>query len=174
MNVYSIIESAYTLPCWNVIWERYTNLSMQFGAPSLHIREPRQTSVESERVRELFSYRHISLRGEWFLWIELAYWRLLLADGTSVTPNSPQRQLSRALGLLDGQKLTNCNINAANGKTAFLFDLGAELTVRRMERSTDRLWSLYSPNEKVLIIRADGQASYELSSEPQRWQDLTC
>jgi hypothetical protein len=75
---------------------------MNFGKPSLSIREPKQIQTDSSRLREVFSYRDITIRGEWFLWILQSYWKLTLREGTSTTIRSGQRQMQQALARLDG------------------------------------------------------------------------
>ena len=49
-----IIEKSFqvfrTQPCWGIHHVRILNLSMNFGKPSLHIREPQNINSKSEAV----------------------------------------------------------------------------------------------------------------------------
>ncbi len=48
-------------------------------------------------------------------------------------------------------------MNPDTGATAFSFDLGSVVEVRRFERtSTDELWILNKPNGYFLSVRGDG------------------
>jgi len=54
MNVKVIHRSfqpLYGQPCWGLSHARYVNLSMNFGKPSLQVREPYNTDSKSEVVR---------------------------------------------------------------------------------------------------------------------------
>ena len=69
-------QPVYDQPCWGLRHGQYTNLSMNFGKPSLHVREPFDTDSKSEAVRRTAARRQVTVRGEWWLWIWSCYWRL--------------------------------------------------------------------------------------------------
>jgi hypothetical protein len=168
----TILQPLIGLPCWQVQWDANTNLAMNFGDPTLAIREPKQTLVESPHVREMFSYRHITVRGAWFLWVLHAYWKLVLRDGTGITGTSGQRQKQQALARLDGQQLLGATITPTTGHTILRFDLGAHLTLRRQQKAAEELWTLYTPTAHVLTVRGDGQMSYQSDMEPDSWRPI--
>ena len=168
----TILRPLIGLPCWQVQWDANTNLAMNFGEPSLAIREPKQSLAESPRVRELFSYRHITVRGAWFLWIVHAYWKLILREDISITSRSGQRQMQHALTQLDGQRLLRVMIAPATGHTTLLFDLGAQLILRRQRKVAEDIWMLYTPEGQVLTMRGDGQTSYQPDTQAERWYPI--
>ena len=101
-------------PCWGLGYGLQSNLYMNFGAPHLNILEPRASRAKSSRVRELFARRHVTVRGDWRLWVHCAYWRLDLprqrpatgaSSGVAINPpfahsadrRSPKSTLTRRL-----------------------------------------------------------------------------
>ena len=153
-------------PCWNVQWHRMTNLSMNFGQPSLDIHEPYASTAESALIRERASYRTVSVHGAWFLWIYMAHWTLQLRDGRVTTGSSSQRSRRALLVRLDGQQLMGIAIQPKTGRTRLDFDLGATLDIRRYGPANDELWLLYLPDGRVLTVRGDGQASLVHGDHP--------
>src|SRR5438876_5462780 len=98
------------LPCWGVQYG-FLNLSMNFGKPSLKIDEPKILSrARSARVRELFRCRRVTVRGEWWLWLQSCWWTLRTFEKTT-TRTSSNRRIERAVSDLDGQKLTGIEVN---------------------------------------------------------------
>jgi hypothetical protein len=73
-----------------------------------------------------------------------------------------------AMGRLSGQRLEGIRVNASNGATKFLFDLGAILEVRRFEKDSDSdVWTLYNhANGYVLGVRGNGTFTYEKGDTP--------
>ena len=161
-------------PCWGVHWEPQVNMSMSFGAPRLVIREPRVSKAESARVRRLSARRVVSIRGRWWVWLYCSRWTLSVMDLSPVRSTSSMRRIREALGLLDGQRITAVNINPVDAQTRFLFDLGAELTVRSLAGSgSDDLWSLYKPGGHVLSVRGDGTFSHGPGNMPDEYRPIS-
>lgn len=131
---------------------------MSFGQPALRIREPFKTTSASQVVQRAAARRQIVVKGRWWLWLFLAQWRLTLRGEEEVRWTSRQRAKAEALRQLDGQKLMAVEVDSADGRTRFSFDLGAELEVWRLTRECveDRLWSLYLPDGYVIAVRGDG------------------
>lgn len=158
-------QSLYGKPCWGVRHDRQLNLSMNFGTPSLDIREPYVTKSESEAAKSMASRRNVTVRGEWWLWIYCSYWSLTSDDGRLATSSSSARQIERAIQQLDGQKLVSAVVNPETGATQFVFDLGCVLDCRRFERNSDKeLWMLYKPSGYVLSVHGNGAVSHERGS----------
>jgi hypothetical protein len=160
--------------CWQVRWGRVTGLDISFGRPTLKVREPLKSNAKSPRVRRAFSYREVSIGGQWWLWVTTPRWSLSLRDADPVTSATSIGRISDALRWLDGQKLVGFRIHSQTGATTLEFDLGAELTVRRRRKpkngDVDELWSLYQPTGRVLIVRGDGSYSNESAREQRRWR----
>jgi hypothetical protein len=146
---------------------------MNFGQPHLHIREPHQSNAVSEQVRALAAYRHVTVRGAWFLWIEQAYWKLSLHDFDAVTGAHSYRRMQMGLARLDGQRLLQVMINPRTAATTFTFDLDGLLNVRRFGASTPgELWTLYTPMNSILTVRGDGHFWSGPQGEPEQWEPL--
>lgn len=157
------------LPCWGLNHERYLNLSMNFGKPSLRIvREPFKSSARSPAVRRNAARRIVSVRGEWWLWIYCCYWRLILDGHVLVTGSSSFPRIERAIRRLQGQKLVSVEVKPETGATRFAFDLGAVLDCRRFERDSDeQLWTLYQPRGYVLAVHGNGTFIHDRGAKPK-------
>lgn len=160
------VRSLYGLPCWGLHYDRQLNLSINFGQPSLSIREPYETESTSTFVQRLAAQRNVAVRGEWWLWLRLCHWQLCLNNQVQATGASSRRRIEQAMSGLSGQKLVTLSVNAINGQTQFQFDLGGQLTCRRMNRHCDdELWSLYRPKGRVLVMYANGTYQHGRSSD---------
>jgi hypothetical protein len=161
--------------CWNVSWDPQTNLWIEFGAPSLYIREPRASNTRSDRVQRLMRYRLVVPRGAWRLAVWLARWRLALRDDAPVSGalGSNSRRAD-ALRCLDGQRFVAATVDRLTGFTRLEFDLGAVLELRRFSANEhEEMWSLYRPNDFVLTVRNDGRYKHEraTSKGEGRWRE---
>lgn len=152
-------------PCWGLKWDCQLNISMNFGDPVLTVDEPRKSKSKMRSVRELFARRLVTVRGRWWLWLQVAHWTIDI-NGTRLADGSSSfRRISMALAKLKGQILTRATIDAQTGATRFDFDLGGVLTIRRYRRyPDDELWMLYKPNGYVLTIRGDGKYIHQPGS----------
>jgi hypothetical protein len=61
----------YGHPCWGLNYDSRPNLSMNFGKPSLNIREAFQTNAKTEFARRVAAGRCVTVRGEWWLWLRM-------------------------------------------------------------------------------------------------------
>jgi hypothetical protein len=160
------LQPLYGHPCWGLRYDRSLNLSINFGRPSLHVREPFGTDSTSEAVRRMASRRRVTVRGEWWLWIYCAYWRLASGDLLLATGSSSLRRIERATAQLEGQELESVAVEPETGATRFDFDLGCVLHCRRFERDSDaELWMLYKPGGHVLSVHGDGTFRHERATE---------
>lgn len=146
--------------CWGVSFEPRLNLSMSFGRPAITVREPSTVASRLPQVRRQFSRRVVTIRGEWWLWLN-APWRLKLPIGLGpgTTSEGHHSRLRAALRALDGQALTSVEVNAATGRTRLFFDLGAELDVhvRQAPKRAQRLWTMAEhASGRHLSVRSDG------------------
>jgi hypothetical protein len=156
----------YGQPCWGLRCPRYTNLQMNFGKPSLCIREPFETTSNSQAVRDIAARRLVTVRGQWLLWIWCSYWKLTSDDLELATGSCSFRRIERAMFKLEGQKLDSIEVDPRTGATRFAFDLGCVLHCRRFERDTDaELWLLYKPSGYVLSVHGNGTFSHQRGTE---------
>jgi hypothetical protein len=162
-------QPLYGQLCWGLRYDRNLNLSMNFGKPSLHVREPFSTDSTSEAVRRMASRRRVTVRGEWWLWLYCCYWRLTSGDLELATGSSSFRRIERATAQLDGQELVSVAVEPETGATRFAFDLGCVLHCRRFERDTDaELWMLYKPSGYVLSVHGNGTFSHQRATEVEK------
>jgi len=150
-------RSLYGLPCWGLHYDRQLNLSINFGQPSLAIREPYETESTSPVVQRLAASRNVTVRGEWWLGLRLCHWQLCLNNQVQATGASSWRRVEQAMSGLSGQKLVSLAVDEITSETQFQFDLGGQLTCRRLKHnSDDELWSLYRPKGYVLVMFTNG------------------
>src|SRR5262245_3937557 len=92
--------------CWQVRWQRYLGVDMSFGDPHLRVREPHATDAKSPAVQRLFAHRRVSIKGDWWFWIQCGRWSLTLADEPKrITMANSVKAKEQALGWLEGQRL---------------------------------------------------------------------
>ncbi len=171
-----ILANIYEKPCYLVKQGYGSSLTFEFGKPSLEIREPRVSTAKSKLVREMFSLRSVTVRGEWHLWIYCRNWKLYMNNKKLAFNESSNRAIEKALARIDGQKISRITINPKNGDTVFDFDLGGRIeTFAYKEDELNEQWMLYEPSEYVLSIREDGKYSYQLGDTPpdkQEWHNI--
>lgn len=154
----SQLQPLFGLPCWGLHHAPQLNLSLNFGPPSLEIREPRVAAEgSSEAIRQHLARRQVTVHGKWWLWLRLCYWRLDLHGERLATGSSSNRRIELALFELSGQKLVSVRVDSETGATSFEFDLGCRLNCRRFSKdAADELWVLYRPQGDVVSVYGDG------------------
>ena len=147
---------------WNVRRGHGSFLTMEFGSPHLHVREPAPTSAANfTNVHDLLRHRRVSIVGDWHLWITHSHWTL---ETHGLAVNSDDQDVTKvvsALSCLDGQRLTSISYREDTHHLAF--DLGGILKIGRLintESDEDR-WQIFETNGSVLTCGYDGKFSYE-------------
>ena len=149
-------------PCWNVHYHEQLNLSLNFGTPTLEIREPYATDSTNARVRARAARRNVTVRGEWWLWIYLADWRLTNERHRPVHSAASVNKIEEAILELDGQALIGLEVDPKCGTTLFEFDLGSRLECTpHQDETRSELWMLYRPTGYVLSVYGDGTCTHE-------------
>jgi hypothetical protein len=161
-------DRLHGMPCWKVEWEPALGLKLSFGAPQLRVREPHASDSSSDLVRRLASYRTVSLRGEWWLWVWVGRWHVELRDAPPVTASSSRRRIGQSLAFLDGQRLVDVAIRSTDGATTLRFDLGGAVRIQGSFSEDGEMWSLYKPGGYVLSVRSNGQFSHGRVTQTQR------
>jgi len=169
-----IIEPVLGHPAWLVQRGHGSFITMEFGAPEVHVGDTklRKTNIDGapEKTPQRISY----VDGQWHLWIYCCEW-LLALDGTLLAHDeSGDVTMRRALHVLDGQKLIAVDIEPAGGRTRFTFDLGCLLFTspappEAYEEEPVEQWCLYLRSGPVLSIRGDG--SYTIGDRHQQPAD---
>jgi len=129
---------------------------MNFGAPRMEVRQPRESTVRSPRVRAHFARRGVWLRGTHWLVVYPGCWRLDLADGLRVRDTHSAKRLDMAVSRLKGELLDGIAIHPRTGRTEFFFDLGGRIIARSPsgEPFTEarELWSLHDRTRFVAVF----------------------
>ena len=111
-------------------YERQLNLKLSFGQPSVHvIREPGKPF--GERGKKWQGRRIVAVRAEYWLWVYIARWKVILADGRSATMSSSGRTRNAVLKALQGEKVLRADVQSHTGATRLAFDLGGVLEIKR-------------------------------------------
>ncbi len=156
---FALVRSVFGKPAWQIKWDHQVGLRLDFGAPYLHVREPREVDTPKKRVRALFK-RLVTLRGSHYLWIAPEAWRLVLSDGRVVRRFSSARASDRACAQLRGEALIGLSIDTASGTTTFRFDLGGRIDAIPPRgwghEPDDELWSLWVPRNRFVAVYAGG------------------
>jgi hypothetical protein len=164
------------LPAWFVRRGHGSFLTLEFGAPSLRIRQPKVVMPDnSGKVAALFRRRIVLPRGEWRLWIYCCHWRVLSRGEEIAWSEASDKKISAATNEFDGQILTAAEADPAQGTSVFKFDLGATLQTWPYGSGDDTQWMLYMPSGDVFSYREDGSYSSGPGSLPPEqvvWQPL--
>jgi hypothetical protein len=165
-----VFESAFRRilkkPCWDVRLGHGSFLTLEFGRPSLTIREPiAAKSGSSNKVREHLARRQVYVHGEWHLWLMHCNWEVR-ANGKFVGNSSKRLSARHAADFLNGQKLIKFSILPRKVRCLFTFDLGASLSTTPYDRHSEQ-WSLFEPSGKVLALRADFKYCYGRAVSPR-------
>ena len=149
-------------PCWQARRGHGSFITLEFGEPSLEIREPSEPKADaSYTVRKLLSRRLVTIRGQWHLWVYCCAWTIFNNSEQLAHSEDNDEAIASAIGFLDGQALIAATVdNSANSQ--FTFDLGGVLTTSPYDEDSEQ-WMLYQPDGMVLSLRADGHYSHSTS-----------
>ena len=156
-------------PCWQVKPGYGSFITLEFGEPHLEIREPKDAAPDaSPKVREIFSQRNVTVRGEWHLWVYCCNWSILNTDQI-VGCSDDNESFGTATQFLDGQALTAAATDSS-ASSQFFFDLGGLLTTTPYDDDSEQ-WMLYQPDGNVLSLRANGTYCYSPSNTDQNAEE---
>ena len=162
------VSAMLGLPAWGVKQGHGSFLTFEFGEQKLEMGEPRQSG-------ELGRGRTAYVHGEWHLWIYCCHWRVLHGGTQLAWSEDADEVIGRAAAKLNGQKLIAVDVDPAEGRSIFTFDLGGSLeTWPYGAAPTAEQWFIYGSAE-VFAYRADGlysKGSGETLSDLNRWLPL--
>lgn len=174
-----VFRRLYGQPCWSARSGCGGFLTMEFGKPSLKIREPRTPrATDSAAIAKHYARRIVNVRGQWHLWIHSCAWQVVTSGkriGHSNLKGFSKRPIDRAAQELDGQKLVRVSVHPKSAKTVFEFDLGSHLETRPYDQDGDQ-WLLFEPSGYVLTLRSDRHYSHQPGNTPPDqtvWKPLT-
>lgn len=156
------------LPSWEVRRGHGSFVTLEFGAPRVEISDvvTLRKPIAGERLS--IPTRSAYVHGEWHLWIYCCEWRLSWRNREIGNWESPDTEMNRALGVLNGQILTNVIAGTADGRSSFAFDLDCLLVTRPTpdaERDEEQ-WMFFQPSGDVLSLYADGRLLTGKANEP--------
>lgn len=160
-----VFNEIYGKPCWNVKPRYGSFLTLEFGRPHLDVREPIVASKDqSPKVRKLLARRNVFVHGEWHLRIGSCAWEVL-SNGGQVGNGSTKASMRRAADFLNGQRLIRFSLVPRKVQCTFEFDLGGILRTESYDSKGEQ-WVLHTPEQRVLILRADRRYQYTLADLP--------
>lgn len=150
---------------WNVRCGHGSFLTMEFGTPHLHVREPMPMSAaNSGNIHDALKRRRISIVGDWHFWIMHSHWTLETHGHMVNSDDQDVAKVVSALAYLDGQRLTSMSYR--EDVHHLVFDLGGNLKIGRLtnaELDEDR-WQMFEADGSILTCEYDGKLSYERRS----------
>ncbi len=159
-------------PSWLVRQGHGSFVTIEFGDPELAIGETRSRTVRlPERGPLTLTTRSAAVHGAWHLWIYCCLWSMQANEVELAHSESDDVTIARALRFLEGQALSEVQVDRESGATKFDFDLGCALATRPAPPGTytndpvDQ-WMLYQPSGIVLIVRSDGHYSEVPRDQP--------
>jgi hypothetical protein len=155
---------------WNVSGGVGSMLTLEFGAPHITVRDPvAPRAAKSERVRRHLRRRHVSIVGDWDLFVQYCNWKISVSDGSCDSDSFDWRQPNECLRDLDGQRLVSAGAGSLANSWKFEFDLGGvlELWPSPEYKPTNDLWGLYGWDDEtqnlrfIVSVHNDGMLDFE-------------
>lgn len=149
-------------PSWLVERGHGSFITMEYGEPLVEVREPRLMPLFIEGAPAKAIQRYVFVGGEWHLWVYCCEWSLLLENVQLAHNESDDVTMHRALHMLNGQILKGVDIEPADGRTRFTFDLGCSLLTYPApsglygDKPVEQ-WTLHARSGPFLAIREDGK-----------------
>jgi len=151
----SAFSPIYGLPCWSVKHGHGSFLTLEFGEPSLCIREPHKNPSSLPRsIRGALGRRLVYPRGQWHLWIYCCWWQVTVEEEFIGNSASDNTLINSSVDALNGQRLLKLFRGAGPASWSFEFDLGAMLSTRPY--NSDDQWYLYEPGGTVITANSSG------------------
>jgi hypothetical protein len=145
------------IPCWGVSNVYGSLLRLNFGQPSLEIREP----VPDAKSEHLRMGRRVSVRGEFEFCLESCDWKIFVHGDELAHSESDSKLIGQAIAHIDGQVLNHVRITLNPTGMEFVFDLGGVIKAQRYSDSKpgDGLWHFYI-GTYVYSLTASGKIEY--------------
>lgn len=186
-QIEAMITPLYGVPSWRALNSHGSMFLLDFGPPSVEIHEPRVLSTNVDGAIKETRQRRVSAHGQWTLCIELCDWTIDVDGWLLAHDQSRRTTIDRALGVLQGQALSEVAIEPGSGAAIFTFDLGATLRTKASERDVYHdeddeddqpvsQWWLMGPEDRILTLRDD--ATFSITSaaaarSEREWRPLS-
>ena len=155
--IQQIFAKLYGVPSWHVRQGYGSFLTFEFGTPRQEIEPVVNRLPDREGSRPT---RMVNICGDWHLWIYCCGWRITQDGSVLAMFESSRESIAAACGALGGQALSEFTFRPERGESVFRFDLGGKLTTAPYDSDLNEQWSLYCPDNSVLIYRSDGAFSH--------------
>ena len=139
---------------WHVKLGFGSFFTMEFGDPTLKVREPVQSKKSnSPLVAKLLSKREVDVVGQWHLWVQHFDWNIFSNGEFLASVDSDKKSIADALEQLDGQRLDS--ISLVGVKLILNFDLGATVELHSdADDSEAPLATVFGPADNAIEITA--------------------
>jgi hypothetical protein len=164
----AVVHSAFGLPSWQVRWDSQIGLDLNFGPPTLEVRDPRPIVNGSARVSASFARRGVYLRGSHWLLVSAPHWRVELAGGFVVRDTGSVTRLNQVVARLKGEKLEGLYVNSRTGMTTFYFDLGGRIVARGNSNAPpdSEIWTISNNSRSVAVYAGGGYTYNSVKASP--------
>ena len=116
-------------PCWGV-WLGYGSyLALNFGKPSLDVRNPKKLENTSSRIKKIFARRHVSVWGEWTISFECCDW-LVYHGAKYIGGTQSKKSMLKGIREIDGQTIESVEVFLKERVCVFRFDIGGLLKIK--------------------------------------------
>ena len=140
------------MPTWQVKQGYGSFVTFEFGEPTLEVHyKLSKVSIDTKEGKLELPRRLSVVHGEWHLWIYCCNWTLTHGDHELAHSESDTPTIAKALLVLNGQALTNVEVEKSDARSVFDFDLGCRLTTTPFEREEE-------PTEQWSFSYCDGQS----------------
>jgi hypothetical protein len=164
MNVFEVFKPLTGVMCWGCKRGYGSFITLEFGQPSLVIREPvAHGAAPGSLVGKRLQRRRVTVVGDWHLWIESARWRVEVGDQSVESVDLDPRKLDDCLDTLSGQILQQVDFDGSSLEIVWTFDGGGQLSARPEPMVDGDCWSLFNPKGVSVTFRSDGNLEYENS-----------
>ena len=155
-------RSVFPQICGRVAWQAKrgfgTFITMEFGLPSLSVREARSIQ-ELDRRRKtrsarVLSRRKVTVSGGWHLWVQYASWKIVRKGSVIASSRMGEAQMDKGIALLDSQKLLAARFDGDRNCLSLRFEHGEELQLVQYKGVRQgALLALYGPRDFYREVR---------------------
>lgn len=156
MLILSALNQCVSKYVWGCTQTHGSSFVMQFGKPSLEVREPRQSSSPDKVVAGLLSKRKVSVLGEVEILVLDCEWKVVTSQISSDHESSAE-VIQQTLRVLDGEILTGCSVfELPSFGVELTFDLGSRVLLASRAGDESDLFSI-TINQKTYSANSVGE-----------------
>lgn len=156
-KVKPILKKLYGHPCWHAGRGYGSALLFDFGRPTLEIgkiMEP--VASQPAGYKHHYRIRSVRVRGEWRILIDCCGWLIAQDNDKLARWTSSKKRIDRVLRIIEGQALSQIDVEPNGSLTTFEFDLGARLHTFPYSEEIDDHWVIFHSKKAVLKFGVNG------------------